>query len=305
MPRILLITGFLGAGKTTLIKNIITAFEGKIGLIVNEFGKAGFDGKWLYSKGIELIELVNGSIFCSCLEPKFIDAIKTMLAKKPDLIIVESSGLSDPNNMGFVLSKATESKELLPEFLGAITVIDASRVELIENFPVLQKQIEVAKLILLNKSDLTNHETLEKMSGIVHKLNPKTRILKTRFCVVPDLGKKIFNTPEKPCATPGVSTNTPQSREKSVLLKTSGASPEGILSFLKEFSPEVLRIKGEIETSRGWYRIDCTGSQVNFEKLENHSPDSCMVIISSREKPIIKELKRIWSRYNDRKISLK
>jgi len=147
MTQILLVTGFLGAGKTTLIRNVLKNFSGKTGLIVNEFGKVGFDGQWLTSKNIELIELVNGSIFCSCLEPKFIEAISQMLTRRLELLVIESSGLSDPANMGFVLSKASENIEISPKFLGTIDVIDASKgIEVHREFPRSSKANRSSKI---------------------------------------------------------------------------------------------------------------------------------------------------------------
>ena len=100
MSRLYLITGFLGAGKTTFLKQFMKQFSSeRMHIIVNEFGKEGIDGELLSELGIALDEINNGSIFCSCRLDKFENVLQQVLQEKPDVIIVEASGLSDPTNV--------------------------------------------------------------------------------------------------------------------------------------------------------------------------------------------------------------
>ena len=75
MTTIYLITGFLGAGKTTFLKGRLALSEVKTGVLVNDFGKLNFDGLQMKKQGLERVELSNGSIFCSCLKDAFIDGL--------------------------------------------------------------------------------------------------------------------------------------------------------------------------------------------------------------------------------------
>ena len=151
---------------------------------------------------------------------------------------------------------------------------------------------------------MVDFTVLKKLTTVVRKINPKTRIIETRFCKVTNIVEEILEFPLNTGLFHRTSVNTIHSREKSILLKSSNMSLKGLLNFLTEFSPIALRIKGEMKTSQGWYRIDCVGNQVNFERLNKASFNSCLVIISRREKSIIKELKSIWKRYNRQELSL-
>ena len=100
MSKLYLITGFLGAGKTTFLKNFIRLFEGKrMHIIVNEYGKEGIDGQLLKELGTVLDEINNGSIFCSCRLDKFEEVLQKALSAAPDVILIEASGLSNPTNV--------------------------------------------------------------------------------------------------------------------------------------------------------------------------------------------------------------
>lgn len=106
MSRLYLITGFLGAGKTIFLKQFMKQFSSeRMHIIVNEFGKEGIDGELLSELGIALDEINNGSIFCSCRLDKFENVLQQVLQEKPDVIIVEASGLSDPTNVKKILNQ--------------------------------------------------------------------------------------------------------------------------------------------------------------------------------------------------------
>ena len=106
MSRLYLITGFLGAGKTTFLKNFIRLFSGqRIQLIVNEFGKEGVDGALLSDLGAYLREISGGSVFCACRMDQFEKVLRDSAAEKPDVILVEASGLSDPTGVRRLFSQ--------------------------------------------------------------------------------------------------------------------------------------------------------------------------------------------------------
>ena len=101
-----LITGFLGAGKTTFLKNFARQFAGRrLRLIINEFGRAGVDGTLLRELDAALDEISNGSIFCACRLDQFEAALEQAAADAPDVVLVEASGLADPTNVRRVLAQ--------------------------------------------------------------------------------------------------------------------------------------------------------------------------------------------------------
>lgn len=100
-----LITGFLGAGKTTFIKNFLRLFSGKrIQLIINEFGHAGVDGALLQGRVAALTEISNGSVFCACRSDRFEAALSEAAAAAPDVLLTEASGLSAPSDITRILT---------------------------------------------------------------------------------------------------------------------------------------------------------------------------------------------------------
>ena len=82
MIQIVLLSGFLGAGKTTLMQRLLSSYEDhKIGVIINEFGEINIDARLVNRDGIEMAELSNGSIFCACIKDKFVDGLVAMSKK--------------------------------------------------------------------------------------------------------------------------------------------------------------------------------------------------------------------------------
>ncbi|PKM48674.1 MAG: GTP-binding protein, partial [Firmicutes bacterium HGW-Firmicutes-6] len=99
--KLILLTGFLGAGKTTMLKKLLIEYEGrKIGVLMNEFGETGIDGQLIKNEDFDLIELNNGSVFCVCLKENFIKGLAEFLHHQLEIVFVESSGVADPSNMG-------------------------------------------------------------------------------------------------------------------------------------------------------------------------------------------------------------
>lgn len=153
MSRLYLITGFLGAGKTTFLKNFIRLFAGrKIQLIINEFGQEGVDGVLLSSLGAYLNEISGGSVFCSCRLDQFENVLRKSADIDPEVILVEASGLSDPTGVRKLFSQTDRFPHI--EYQGAVCLVDAVR------FPKLYatartsvKQLASSDVALVNKVD--------------------------------------------------------------------------------------------------------------------------------------------------------
>ena len=126
MSKLYLTTGFLGAGKTTFLKNFIRLFSGKrIQLIVNEFGKEGVDGVLLEELGAVLQEISGGSVFCACRIDQFEKVLKQSANLNADVILVEASGLSDPTGVRRLFSQTDRFPNI--DYQGAVCLVDAVR----------------------------------------------------------------------------------------------------------------------------------------------------------------------------------
>lgn len=162
--ELLLVTGFLGAGKTTFLGRLLSLWKDRrLALIVNEFGQANVDGKLLSDLGASLREVTGGSIFCSCRMDQFQAALTDTIQKNPDMILVEASGLSDPTAVRKVLAGFPGIA-----YKGCVALCDANRIEkTLATVRVCPKQLAVSDLILLNKADLVTEEEADRLTGLL------------------------------------------------------------------------------------------------------------------------------------------
>lgn len=177
-----LIAGFLGAGKTTLLNRILNGEHGRrIGVLVNDFGEINIDSQLISRVEGETVSLTNGCVCCS-IRDDLVSAIEQLLQLEPcpDMIVVETSGVSDPKAaaMAVVMSTRLAAATQLDAI---ITVIDASEVlELDEvNGKLAEDQIAVADITIINKTDLVTNEAGERVSRFTKEIAPQSRIIKT------------------------------------------------------------------------------------------------------------------------------
>ena len=181
MTKIDIFSGFLGAGKTTLIKKLLNeAFKGeKVVLIENEFGEIGIDGGFLKDAGVEITEMNSGCICCS-LVGDFGTALKEVLTKfTPDRVLIEPSGVGKLSDV----IKAVENieGEIDAKLNNFVTVADALKCKMYEkNFgEFYNNQIENAKTIILSRTQKMSQEKLEEAVAIIKKHNDKATIITT------------------------------------------------------------------------------------------------------------------------------
>lgn len=182
MVKIDVFSGFLGAGKTTLIKKLISeAFTGeKVVLIENEFGEIGIDSGFLKEAGIEITEMNSGCICCS-LVGDFGEALKKVIAEiKPDRILIEPSGVGKLSDVIGAVETAKESGACLNS---ATAVVDASKCKVyLKNFgEFFGNQIENAGTVIFSRTAGITDEKLAVAMSLVKELNPKATIVTTEW----------------------------------------------------------------------------------------------------------------------------
>jgi len=175
---ILALTGFLGAGKTSLLNHILKENKGlKIGVIVNDFGAINIDSLLVARQTDSKLELSNGCICCAIEDSGLDDAISQLAhtGSMLDYIIIEASGLAEPHELVNILEN---SRNKFARLDGVIAVVDAENVmELSEKHPDFFKQLDVADLIVLNKADLITSKKLEEAKGYLKFLNQTAHII--------------------------------------------------------------------------------------------------------------------------------
>ena len=181
MTQIDIISGFLGAGKTTFIQKLLQeSLKGEnVVLIENEFGEIGIDSGFLKNSGIEIREMNQGCICCS-LVGDFETSLKEVIETyKPDRILIEPSGVG---KLSDILSAVKTVSANLPVHLdGAVTVVDSTKAKLYnKNFgEFFDDQIRYATSIVLSRTDIATEEKVEEAIRIVRALNPKANLITT------------------------------------------------------------------------------------------------------------------------------
>jgi len=176
-----IITGFLGAGKTTLINNLIKEYpEKKFAIIENEFGEIGLDGSFIIGADENIFELSNGCICCS-LNNDFYELINKLLTGNYDFnhLLIETTGIADPIS---IVNAFLSDYEIIERFAidSVICLVDAVNIEdLINSEPEVRKQLAIADIILLNKVDLVRTGYSDELKDRMQEFNQLARIYPT------------------------------------------------------------------------------------------------------------------------------
>lgn len=270
-----IITGFLGSGKTTLVKQLIEQNSGrkKVAVIQNEFSPAALDGQELKRQtnfDFDLLEINNGSVFCVCLLSGFISSLlKFIQQHSPEIILLESSGLSDPIAVGQIFNSPQ-----LQEYVylaGSVCIVDALNFKNLDKMMLrIKHQLIIADYIIINKTDLM--EQYEEILLETEVVNPYAKKYFATYCNVP------FNEILKPLD---------ESVLQSYRLKDSGEKGAGrpeiqsvvfrsvkplkynnIERFLSEVTQNCYRLKGYIKTEddKG-YAVQAVFSDFNIQEI--------------------------------------
>ena len=196
MTKIDIISGFLGAGKTTLIKKLLSeVFAGeKVVLIENEFGEIAVDGGFLKEAGIEIREMNSGCICCS-LVGDFGASLKEVIETyAPDRILIEPSGVGKLSDVIKAVEGVKESADI--ELNSYTTVVDVNKAKLyLKNFgEFYSNQVESAGAIILSRTDVAKEGKVEEAVKMIREMNDKAAIITTPIAELD--GNKLFETME-------------------------------------------------------------------------------------------------------------
>lgn len=286
--QLYVITGFLGSGKTTLMKKLLDHLSGrKVAVIMNEFGSRGVDGAVLANEGFYLSEINEGSVFCTCKSDAFMDAIWAVCEKEIEFLFVETSGMANPASIPSVLARVRKKTDRI-EYHGCMTIASADNIhKLIQTSLFVQGQIQTADVILLNKIDRVEADELKSRENLIRKWNPSCEIYRTSYCGL-DLNQLLAVSPKAHSVaetTAHPSEGSPATKSFLLELKQPLRKAD-LLNFLKGLSDDVYRIKGFVSLQgEKSCRVDGVGASI---ELEPHSapPGNFLVFIYPNEKPM-------------------
>jgi len=282
-----IVTGFLGSGKTTLLRHVLDhGLKGKpVALIVNEIGEIGIDGQVVTGLTYveKMVELSSGCICCSIDEYRFDLAIQEIIETvHPHLIIIESTGLADPEPLAYRVKAAGLNLDAV------ITVVDAGNVErFLKETEVAAAQIAAADFLLVNKVDLVGAADVARVERRLRKLNPRAvRFRSVRGAIDSEV---LFAT--------GVATYRDRAREEratsdhlhqdafgSFLYRsTVELDQQAFERVLARLPDDVVRAKGIVRlVGRDWhclFNVTCGRTELGWLKLpDDHSENQAVFI---------------------------
>ncbi len=183
MIKINIISGFLGAGKTTLIKKLLTAVKGeKVILLENEYGDVGVDGAFMKDSGVIVDELNSGCICCT-LVGDFRKAVDELIEKyNPDRLIIEPSGVG---KLSEIVNAVNQCKEHHPEMeiSGCATVVDAGKCRMhMKNFgEFFLDQVKTADTVIFSRTQMLSADRVEKSRALIEEAHPGVRVVTTAW----------------------------------------------------------------------------------------------------------------------------
>jgi len=279
-----ILTGFLGSGKTTLLRHVLAhGLQGKpVAVIMNEIGEVGIDGKVVtgLANVEKMVELTSGCICCSIDDYRFDLAIQEIVeTTKPHLVIIESTGLADPEPLAYRVKNAGLGLDAV------ITVVDAANVERqLRETQVARAQIEAADFLVVNKLDLVDAALVGRLERRLAKLNPRAERLKTvRGAIDSDV---LFAT--------GVAAFRERARAASGHLHADGIGSflyrsrlplrqEAFERLLRRLPADILRAKGIVRfAGRDWhclFNFTCGRHELTWVKLDTGGEESQAVFI--------------------------
>lgn len=247
---VIVVGGFLGAGKTTLVNHLVRSLPHRLGIIVNEFGQTGVDGGLIERLEEDVTELTAGCLCCTGRDDLLRSLVTiAMRETRPDAVIIELSGAADPTPVLATLLDAAVRPAFALTTL--VAVVDARyALQTLQDHPEAARQLAYANLVVLNKSDLADPARLDHAEAVLRGINPLADVVRVEQGQVNAeklLARRDFD--------PGVLEGVDLSRAEHTLgLASFTLRAEGALdpyawqrfmtSYLLSRPAEVLRVKG-------------------------------------------------------------
>ena len=290
--QLVLLTGFLGAGKTTFMNHILREYEGaRIGLVVNEFSRTGVDGALIRRDipNTNMKELNNGSIFCACIKDDFVNSLVEMGVQGLEYVFVEASGLADPSSIASILDQIRTFRGVDYTYLGAVCLVDALNfVKHAKVLVSLRRQVLYSRAVIVNKTDLADEDGLARCEEAIREIRPDIPIFRTTYGQISL--RELLSGQESQAPAPEESTNTAATRPVTVTLRTEETVSAGDLrTFLGAIAPSTYRIKGFCRTDEGTLEVSLVGETCRIEPWPEEAAETELVIISSVGVRIVSE----------------
>lgn len=286
MIPICLVTGFLGSGKTTFLKDVAARhMNEKIVYLVNDFSPQDVDGVLLEEVEEDVVAIPGGSIFCRCLVTQFAGNLKTIPERfdgeEAPLkgVVIEAGGIADPKVIEALLAET--GLDAVYELATIVSIVDpGSLPKLAQTLPNIKAQIEAADVVLLNKTDLFSAGQVAEAERIAREVNPRVEIIRTVRCrteleLFGGGGARGLEGDYALCADPNYA-------RFSVAFE-GPADIRGLVAGLEDLSEGIYRAKGFVPTEDGYAYLDMSAAELSVLPVATARPPAVLAIIARPE----------------------
>lgn len=285
---VVLVTGFLGSGKTTFLQQLANNHpRRKLLFLVNEFAQAGVDGQTLRLTEKPTHSVVGGSLFCECKAAEF---VRIMHGKIRDLhqageleqVVIETSGIADPAAIGRLM--ADHKLDAFFEVQRIVTIIAPPRFsQLFANLSNVRAQVQSSDLVIINKTDLSTPEQLDSARSLVHEINPRADVLESSHCRVRfQFTRQNGVLPNGPLAT--CDANPFSTRTVSLGQRVNSSA---LRHWVDSLPASILRVKGRVSTDTGCWQIQHTPDQTTITPTPSATPSQLILIAHDDDESVL------------------
>jgi G3E family GTPase len=278
------ICGFLGSGKTTLVRRILGDRAGEpMAVIVNEFGAVGIDGALLEGTNVNMIEITAGCLCCT-LKGSLVGALEELRdTRGVKRVVIEATGVAQPGELLEVLADPALRGSI--EVGPVVTVVDSAKFRGLRRVlgGFYTEQVRRADVVILNKTDLTGGGPLDEVRRDVADLNPKATVVAAERCNV-ELEMVLdgqSHAPEPSALEQGLASPAPAASFISFVLPAAfDADRGGVERFFASLPPEILRAKGFMTIDGKLATVQFAAGQLEITPAPGTRP-ATIVFISS------------------------
>jgi G3E family GTPase len=281
------ICGFLGSGKTTLMRRILGERGGAepMAVIVNEFGAVGIDGALLEGTNVNMIEITAGCLCCT-LKGSLVTALEELRdTRGVKRVVIEATGVAQPGELLEVLSEPAlrGSVEVGP----VVTVVDSAKFSGLRRVlgSFYAEQVQRADVVILNKTDLTDPSRLDEVRRTIAGLNPKAAVVAADHCNV-ELDMVLDGqrrAPEPSALEQGLASPAPAASFVSFVVPAAfDSSRAAVEQFFASLPPEIMRAKGFMKIDGQLATVQFAAGQLEITPAAGSRPLT-MVFISNAE----------------------
>jgi G3E family GTPase len=287
MPTpIYVISGFLGAGKTTLINNLLESSpcRARIMVLVNEFGRISIDKKMIKADPSNIVDLSGGCICCGMFTELMASLRFALEELRADVILIESTGLAVPQEIARqALSPFFEGRV---ECGGIITVVDAGGVLKVDH-PIIEAQLEEANVVVLNKIDLIDSKTLVEVRKRIQLItDPKCRLFETSFSKISynDIFTRRYDCPNITYTKTRLGEfDSTEGFATICLVRNSPLNADELVEFYQKHRHRMIRSKGFVMTEKGGVEVQLSRSGIDVRKIQKPIQRTELVLIVKDE----------------------